>query len=115
MRADLFDLRPTQYGDLGTDDGGIDQKRRFSGATLAVVLRPGALVDRSSISAPSFGPGAIALGPEADGSAPRIGFHPDYASGGEGVAWQAAQRLFERANSFVNFDISRFVQPFSRG
>jgi hypothetical protein len=34
VRADLFDLKPTQYGDLGTDDDVSDPARRFSGVTL---------------------------------------------------------------------------------
>lgn len=41
MRVDLFDLKPTQYGDLGTDDDVIDPARRFSGATLGFVLPTG--------------------------------------------------------------------------
>ncbi|MFS0737472.1 alginate export family protein [Sphingomonas sp. 1P06PA] len=38
MRIDLFDLRPTAYGDLGTSDDINDPARRFSGATLGFVL-----------------------------------------------------------------------------
>nr|WP_235524055.1 alginate export family protein [Sphingomonas sp. Leaf33] len=38
VRIDLFDLKPTQYGDLGTDDDVIDPARRFSGATLGLVV-----------------------------------------------------------------------------
>jgi hypothetical protein len=38
MRIDAFDLKPTQYGDLGTDDDVIDPARRFSGVTLGFVL-----------------------------------------------------------------------------
>ena len=38
VRADLFDLKPTQYGDLGTDDDVVDPARRFSGVTLGVAL-----------------------------------------------------------------------------
>ncbi|MGJ3629756.1 alginate export family protein [Sphingomonas sp. MMS24-JH45] len=38
MRADVFDLKPTQYGDLGTDDDVIDPARRFSGVTLGFVV-----------------------------------------------------------------------------
>ncbi len=34
VRADVFDLKPTQYGDLGTDDDVSDPARRFSGVTL---------------------------------------------------------------------------------
>ena len=38
MRIDTFDLRPTQYGDLGTDDDVIDPERRFSGLTMGFAL-----------------------------------------------------------------------------
>ncbi len=38
MRVDLFDLKPTQYGDLGTDDDVIDPARRFSGITAGFVV-----------------------------------------------------------------------------
>ncbi|MES2339132.1 MAG: alginate export family protein [Pseudomonadota bacterium] len=38
MRIDAFDLKPTQYGDLGTDDDVIDPARRFSGVTLGFVV-----------------------------------------------------------------------------
>lgn len=31
MRVDLFDLKPTEYGDLGAEDDIIDPARRFSG------------------------------------------------------------------------------------
>jgi len=34
VRLDLFDLKPTQYGDLGTEDDISDPARRFSGVTL---------------------------------------------------------------------------------
>lgn len=37
-RIDVFDLRPTAYGDLGTDDDVSDPARRFSGITAGVVL-----------------------------------------------------------------------------
>jgi Alginate export len=37
-RIDLFDLKPTQYGDLGADDDVIDPARRFSGMTLGLVV-----------------------------------------------------------------------------
>lgn len=38
MRVDLFDLRPTRYGDLGTEDDDADPDRRFSGLTAGFVL-----------------------------------------------------------------------------
>ncbi|MGP7795434.1 alginate export family protein [Sphingomonas sp. CLY1604] len=40
VRADLFDLKPTQYGDLGTDDDVVDPARRFSGVTLGFAAPP---------------------------------------------------------------------------
>lgn len=38
VRIDLFDLKPTQYGDLGTEDDVIDPERRFSGVTVGTVV-----------------------------------------------------------------------------
>lgn len=38
MRVDAFDLKPTQYGDLGPDDDVIDPARRFSGVTMGFVV-----------------------------------------------------------------------------
>ncbi|HEX7871360.1 MAG TPA: alginate export family protein [Sphingobium sp.] len=38
LRVDLFDLKPTAYGDLGADDDVNDPARRFSGVTVGVVL-----------------------------------------------------------------------------
>ncbi|TVV74600.1 hypothetical protein FOY91_09375 [Sphingomonas solaris] len=38
LRADVFDMKPTQYGDLGTGDDVIDDARRFSGVTLGAAL-----------------------------------------------------------------------------
>ncbi|WP_203310136.1 alginate export family protein [Sphingomonas beigongshangi] len=38
VRADLFDLKPTAYGDLGTEDDVSDPARRFSGVTLGFVV-----------------------------------------------------------------------------
>ncbi|MCY1671355.1 alginate export family protein [Novosphingobium sp. SL115] len=37
-RIDVFDLRPTAYGDLGPDDDVSDPARRFSGITAGTVL-----------------------------------------------------------------------------
>ncbi len=37
-RLTVFDLKPTAYGDLGTDDDVIDPARRFSGVTAGFVL-----------------------------------------------------------------------------
>ncbi|MEN2785056.1 alginate export family protein [Sphingomonas qilianensis] len=38
VRVDVFDLKPTAYGDLGTDDDVNDPARRFSGVTLGAVV-----------------------------------------------------------------------------
>ena len=38
VRVDLFDLKPTQYGDLGTDDDISDPARRFSGVTFGYAV-----------------------------------------------------------------------------
>lgn len=48
MRVDLFDLKPTQYGDLGSDDDVIDPARRFSGVTLGFVV-PKALAGKAKL------------------------------------------------------------------
>ncbi|MDP1028481.1 alginate export family protein [Sphingomonas sp. KR1UV-12] len=40
LRADLFDMKPTAYGDLGTEDDVSDPARRFSGVTLGIVVPP---------------------------------------------------------------------------
>jgi len=40
LRADIFDLKPTAYGDLGTEDDIVDPARRFSGVTLGIVVPP---------------------------------------------------------------------------
>jgi len=38
VRADLFDFKPTAYGDLGPDDDISDPARRFSGITMGFAL-----------------------------------------------------------------------------
>jgi hypothetical protein len=38
VRADLFDFKPTAYGDLGANDDIADPARRFSGVTLGFAL-----------------------------------------------------------------------------
>lgn len=38
VRVDLFDMKPTAYGDLGTDDDIADPNRRFSGLTMGIAL-----------------------------------------------------------------------------
>ena len=38
VRADLFDLKPTSYGDRGSEDDVTDPDRRFSGATFGVAV-----------------------------------------------------------------------------
>ncbi|MEH3107200.1 MAG: alginate export family protein [Sphingomonas fennica] len=38
LRIDLFDLKPTAYGDLGTEDDVTDPFRRFSGVTGGIIL-----------------------------------------------------------------------------
>ncbi|WP_245978689.1 alginate export family protein [Aurantiacibacter xanthus] len=38
VRIDLFDFRPTQYGDLSAADDEPDPERRFSGITAGIVL-----------------------------------------------------------------------------
>lgn len=40
IRVDLFDLKPTAYGDLGAQDDINDPARRFSGMTFGVVVPP---------------------------------------------------------------------------
>ncbi len=48
FRVDLFDLKPTAYGDLGAADDVNDPARRFSGATLGVAL-PTTLMGKSKL------------------------------------------------------------------
>ena len=48
VRIDAFDLKPTQYGDLGTDDDVVDPARRFSGVTLGFVV-PTTWLGKSSL------------------------------------------------------------------
>lgn len=38
IRLDLFDLKPTLYGDLGAGDDDVDPERRFSGMTMGLVV-----------------------------------------------------------------------------
>jgi len=38
VRADLFDLKPTAYGDLGPEDDVVDPARRFSGVSLGFAV-----------------------------------------------------------------------------
>lgn len=52
-RLDVFDLKPTAYGDLGPDDDVIDPARRFSGVTAGMVL-PRTLLGGSSLALDVF-------------------------------------------------------------
>jgi hypothetical protein len=38
VRADIFDLKPTQYGHEGTSDDVTERRRRFSGVSAGIVL-----------------------------------------------------------------------------
>lgn len=53
VRFGAFDLRPTAYGDLGTDDDVNDPARRFSGVNLGFVL-PKTFLGNSSLVLDTF-------------------------------------------------------------
>jgi len=52
-RIDLFDMKPTAYGDLGLEDDVSDPARRFSGVTLGFVL-PSKLLGGSKLTFDPF-------------------------------------------------------------
>ncbi|RVU04060.1 hypothetical protein EOE18_12835 [Novosphingobium umbonatum] len=52
-RIDLFDFKPTAYGDLGLEDDVSDPARRFSGVTLGFIL-PEKLLGGSKLSFDPF-------------------------------------------------------------
>lgn len=53
LRFGAFDFRPTAYGDLGTGDDVNDPARRFSGATVGVIL-PKTFLGNSSLAFDTF-------------------------------------------------------------
>ncbi|KTF69338.1 alginate export family protein [Sphingomonas sp. HT-1] len=166
MRVDLFDLKPTQYGDLGADDDVIDPARRFSGVTLGFVV-PKALTGNAKLYFDPFfwrrrnkvgtwggriGPatryylgthfwgeaGPISLDWSVNhqwghfldqridawhaffaqnvrlGSgktAPRIGFHTDYASGGGGYGDGKLRNAYAPFGNNIYYSYGLFLTP----
>lgn len=166
VRIDAFDLRPTQYGDLGTDDDVIDPERRFSGATLGLVL-PTRWLGGSKLYLDPFlwrrrnrvGTWGGRIGPAtryylgarlwgevgslsldwsvnhqwghfieqrtdawqvflsqsyrlgSSRSAPRIGFHADYASGGGGYGDGKLRNAYAPFGNNIYYSYALFLTP----
>ena len=166
MRVDAFDLKPTQYGDLGTDDDVVDPARRFSGVTVGLVL-PRTWFGKSSLYFDPFlwrrrndvGAWGGRIGPAerfyagarlwgeigrwtidwsanrqwgryidqridaghvflaqtwriaAKPSAPRIGVHVDYASGGGGYGDGALRNAYAPFGNNVYFSYQLSLTP----
>lgn len=166
LRVDLFDLRPTAYGDLGPDDDVNDPARRFSGVTLGVAL-PKRWLGGSKLYFDPFlwrrrndvgawggrvGParryyagarlwgdvGRVAIdwsvnhqwgryiGQDIDAwqaffaqsyrlgkaaTAPRIGFHADYASGGGGYGDGKLRNAYAPFGNNIYYSYQLFLTP----
>lgn len=54
LRIDAFDFRPTAYGDLGTGDDVNDPARRFSGASVGVMLPKTILGNKANMAFDAF-------------------------------------------------------------
>lgn len=166
VRIDAFDLKPTQYGDLGADDDVIDPARRFSGVTLGFVV-PKRWFGGSKLYVDPFywrrrnkvgawggrvGPATryylgthvwgeagrvtldwtvnhqwgtyrdqqidawqllfaqnIRLGRSA--TAPRIGFHADYASGGGGYGDGKLRNAYAPFGNNIYYSYALFLTP----
>ena len=166
LRVDLFDLKPTAYGDLGTDDDVIDPARRFSGATFGMALPtrwlggsklylvPFVWRGRNDVGtwggrigpAERFYAGARLWGEAGPltidwsvnhqwgtfidqdidawqllfaqtyriGSAktaPRIGFHADYASGGGGYGGRKLRNAYAPFGNNIYYSYQLFLTP----
>ncbi|MET0246607.1 MAG: alginate export family protein [Sphingomonas sp.] len=166
VRIDAFDLKPTQYGDLGTDDDVIDPARRFSGVTLGFVVPKSWLPGSRLYIDPFFwrrrnkvgtwggrigpatryylgtriwgdaGPVAIDwsvnhqwgqfmdqridawqaffsqnLRIGAGKTAPRIGFHADYASGGGGYGDGSLRNAYAPFGNNIYYSYGLFLTP----
>ncbi|MET0249494.1 MAG: alginate export family protein [Sphingobium sp.] len=165
-RVDLFDLKPTAYGDLGVDDDVNDPARRFSGVTFGIVL-PETFLGKSKLYLDPFlwrrrndvgawggrvgpavryyggarlwgdvGPLTIdwtvnhqwghyidqdidawqvflaqtyRLGKSA--TAPRIGFHADYASGGGGYGDGKLRNAYAPFGNNIYYSYALFLTP----
>lgn len=166
VRIDLFDLKPTQYGDLGTDDDVIDPARRFSGVTMGFVL-PRTWFGKSSLYLDPFvwrrrndvGAWGGRIGPAerfyagarlwgdagrvnidwsvnhqwgtyidqqidawhaffaqtyrlgAKPTAPRIGFHVDYASGGGGYGEGKLRNAYAPFGNNIYYSYQLYLTP----
>jgi len=165
-RIDLFDLKPTAYGDLGTEDDVTDPARRFSGVTLGFIL-PEKLLGGSKLSFDPFfwrrrntvgawggriGPatryylgaklagdiGPVTLDWSANRqwgiyrnqsidawqvllaqnirigkakTAPRIGFHADYASGGGGYGDGSLRDAYAPFGNNIYYSYQLYLTP----
>ena len=166
MRIDAFDLKPTQYGDLGTDDDVIDPARRFSGATLGFVVprdwfggsklyvdpffwrrrnkvgawggrigpatryylgtriwgdagpatidwsvnrQWGTYIDQDIDAWQVFLAQTYRLGKAA--SAPRVGFHVDYATGGGGYGEGKLRNAYAPFGNNIYYSYALFLTP----
>lgn len=166
VRVDLFDLKPTAYGDLGADDDVIDPARRFSGATVGIAL-PTTWLGTSKLYLDPFlwrrrndvGTWGGRIGPaerfyagarlcgdagpltidwsinhqwgtfidqDIDAwhaffaqtyrigrakTAPRIGFHADYASGGGGYGGAKLRNAYAPFGNNVYYSYQLFLTP----
>jgi hypothetical protein len=166
VRVDLFDLKPTAYGDLGTGDDVNDPARRFSGVTAGLVL-PERILGKSKLYLDPFlwrrandvgawggriGPavrwyGGARLWGDAgpltidwtvnhqwghyidqdidawqvllaqtyrvgqSSTAPRIGFHADYASGGGGYGDGKLRNAYAPFGNNIYYSYGLFLTP----
>jgi hypothetical protein len=166
LRVDLFDLKPTMFGNAGTGDDHADGARRFSGATFGIVL-PKSVLGRSNLYLDPFfwrrrndagawggrtGPtvryyagarlwgdvGRISIDWSAShqfghyidqsidawqiaaattyrlgrsSSAPRIGFHADYATGGGGYGGAKLRNAYAPFGNNVYYSYQLFLTP----
>ncbi len=166
VRIDVFDLKPTAYGDLGTDDDVNDPARRFSGVTVGLVIPPrafggsklyldpylwrrrndvGAWGGRIGPAVRYYGGARLwgEIGPLTvdwtvnhqwghyidqdidawhalfaqtyrlgkSSTAPRIGFHADYASGGGGYGDGKLRNAYAPFGNNIYYSYGLFLTP----
>ncbi|WP_409977416.1 alginate export family protein [Sphingomonas sp. Y38-1Y] len=166
VRVDLFDLKPTQYGDLGPEDDIVDPARRFSGVTAGFVLPKnwfgksslyfdpfvwrrrndvgawggrigpaerfyagarlwgdvgrvnvdwsvnhqwGTYIDQDIDAWHAFFAQTYRLGDKA--TAPRIGFHADYASGGGGYGEGKLRNAYAPFGNNIYYSYQLYLTP----
>jgi hypothetical protein len=166
VRADLFDLKPTAYGDLGPEDDVVDPARRFSGASLGFAVPKTAFGGSSLFVDPFFwrrknsvgawggriGPaerfyagvhaygdaGPVTIDWTANHqfgtyidqridawqffvaqtyrvgkakTAPRVGVHFDYSSGGGGYGGQTLRNAYAPFGNNIYYSYQLFLTP----